>query len=141
MAMTDEQIVDALARGRPWAVTDQDIIAARRIEAIVRKDCEEKHQVAMTHEEFERFDKITRKDERERCAVIADLVSRGPWLTMGEARERLNWNGLPSDRANIACLNVRDAILRDGEGDDDDEFYPCGHQKSAGGIEQHDCKE
>ena len=23
----------------------------------------------------------------------------------------------------------------------DDDLYPCGHQKSAGGIEQHDCKE
>ena len=24
---------------------------------------------------------------------------------------------------------------------DEDEFYPCGHQKSSGGIEQHECKD
>lgn len=37
---------------------------ARRIEAIVRKDELDKHPIRMDHEQFKRFDEITRKDER-----------------------------------------------------------------------------
>jgi len=76
----------------------------------------------------------------QRAAEIARQATLGRVLELHGSIE-----DLPAIMQKVS-LALREAIAtaidREREGpEDDEEFYPCGHQKSAGGIEQHDCKD